>query len=52
VAPDAVHGLATGEWLVSDTGLPPLIVDGRMRLPKGNGIGFALAGKRGGGAST
>ena len=21
VAPDAVHGLATGEWLVSDTGL-------------------------------
>ena len=51
VAPDAVHGLATGDWLVSDTGLPPLIVDGRMQLPKGNGIGFALAGKRGGSAS-
>ena len=51
VAPDAVHGLATGDWLVSDTGVPPRIVDGRMQLPKGNGIGFALDGKRGGSAS-
>ena len=45
VAPDAVHGLATGEWLASDTGLPPRIIDGRMLLPKGNGIGFAVAGE-------
>jgi O-succinylbenzoate synthase len=52
VAPDAVHGLATGDWLISDTGLPPRIVDGRMQLPKGNGIGFAMTGKRGGSAST
>ena len=51
VAPDAVHGLATGDWLLSDTGVPPRIVDGRMQLPKGNGIGFALDGKRGGSAS-
>ncbi len=51
VAPDAVHGLATGDWLVSDTGLPPRIVAARMQLPTGNGIGFALDGKRGGGAS-
>jgi len=42
VAPDAVHGLATGDWLVSDVGLPPLIVDARMQLPKGNGIGFVM----------
>ena len=45
VSPDAVHGLATGEWLASDTGLQPRIIDGRMRLPKGNGIGFAVAGE-------
>jgi O-succinylbenzoate synthase len=45
VSPDAVHGLATGEWLASDTGLPPRIIDGRMQLPKGNGIGFAVAGE-------
>ncbi len=42
VAPDAVHGLATVDWLASDTGPTPLIVAGRMRLPKGNGIGFAM----------
>ena len=45
VAPNAVHGLATSEWLASNVGLPPLIVDGRMQLPKGNGIGFAVAGE-------
>ena len=45
VAPDAVHGLATADWFAGDTGLPPPVVDGRMRLPKGNGIGFALQGK-------
>lgn len=45
VAPDAVHGLATADWLASDAGLSPPIVEGRMQLPKGNGIGFALEGK-------
>ena len=45
VAPDAVHGLATADWLASDTSLSPPIVDGRIALPKGNGSGFALEGK-------
>jgi len=45
VAPDAVHGLATADWLASDTGLSPPILNGRMPLPKGNGIGFTLEGK-------
>jgi len=52
VAPDAVHGLATGEWLASDVGLAPPIIEGRMQLPKGNGIGFALAGERSGSVSV
>ncbi len=42
VAPGAVHGLATADWLASDTGLSPPVVDGRMRLPNGGGIGFAM----------
>ena len=46
VAPDAVHGLATGDWFASDTGPSPRVVDGWMRLPKGNGVGFAMEGKR------
>lgn len=46
VAPDAVHGLATGDWLASDTGLSPPVVDGWMRLPEGDGIGFSMEGKR------
>jgi len=41
VAPDAVHGLATADSFAVDTGLTPPIVDGRVQLPKGNGIGFA-----------
>jgi O-succinylbenzoate synthase len=45
VAPDAVHGLATADWLASDIGLSPPVIDGRMRLPKGNGIGYAMEGK-------
>jgi hypothetical protein len=52
VAPDAVHGLATGEWLASDVGHLPLIVEGRMQLPSGNGIGFALAWEHFGGVAT
>ncbi len=50
VAPDAVHGLATGDWLVDDVGLRPPVVDGRMRLPERNGIGFAMAATRCGSA--
>ena len=42
VAPDAVHGLATADWFAGDTGLSPPIVDGRMQLFNGNGIGFAI----------
>jgi O-succinylbenzoate synthase len=42
VAPEAVHGLATSNWLASDTGPTPPIVDGRVRLPEGSGIGFAI----------
>ena len=41
VAPDAVHGLATADWFVSDTGPAPPVVGGRMLLLQGNGIGFA-----------
>ena len=44
VAPDAVHGLATADWLASDTGPTPPIIDGRVRLPEGNGIGFTING--------
>ena len=42
VAPEAVHGLATGDWLAGDAGLRPRIVDGRMRLPAGDGVGFMI----------
>ncbi|HQU77929.1 MAG TPA: o-succinylbenzoate synthase [Azonexus sp.] len=44
VAPDAVHGLATADWLASDTGPSPPVADGRLQLPKGNGFGFAMEG--------
>lgn len=40
VAPDAVHGLATADWLAEDTGTPPVIVDGRLQLPIAPGLGF------------
>jgi o-succinylbenzoate synthase len=40
VAPDAVHGLATADWLASDTGTPPAIVGGRLQLPTAAGLGF------------
>ena len=52
VAPDAVHGLATADWLAGDTGLSPPVVDGWMRLPKGHGIGFVMAGEIRGGVAT
>ena len=50
VAPDAVHGLATGDWLLGDVGLRPPVVDGKIRLPESNGIGFAMAATRCGSA--
>lgn len=40
VAPDAVHGLATADWLAEDTGHPPAIVGGRLQLPNAPGLGF------------
>lgn len=40
VAPDAVHGLATADWLAADTGPTPVIVGGRLQLPTAPGLGF------------
>lgn len=40
VAPTAIHGLATAEWFASDTGEPPPIANGRLKLPDAAGLGF------------
>lgn len=40
VAPDAVHGLATAEWLAADTGTAPPIVGGHLHQPAAPGLGF------------
>lgn len=40
VAPDAVHGLATAEWLAADTGPAPVIISSRLQLPTAPGLGF------------
>jgi hypothetical protein len=40
VAPEAVHGLATADWLAADTGPVPLIKDGRLKLATAAGLGF------------
>jgi O-succinylbenzoate synthase len=40
VAPNACHGLATSDWLSENTGTTPLIENGRLILPKKNGLGF------------
>jgi o-succinylbenzoate synthase len=40
VAPEAVHGLATADWLTADTGPAPAIVGGRLQLPTVAGLGF------------
>jgi len=40
IAPGATHGLATGEWLSSDTGKPPSLRNGQLVLPGIAGIGF------------
>lgn len=41
VAPGACHGLATGALFVRDTGSPPAVAGGRLRLPDSPGIGFS-----------
>ena len=38
---DAAHGLATGELLAADLGVFPRVVDGRLTLSSGPGLGFA-----------
>jgi O-succinylbenzoate synthase len=40
VAPDAVHGLATADWLAADTGPMPVIISSRLQLPTAPGLGF------------
>lgn len=40
VAPAGIHGLATSDCFADDTGAPPTIVDGWLRLPSVSGIGF------------
>ena len=41
IAPEACHGLATAGLFATDTGQPPELAGGRMRIPKGPGLGFA-----------
>ncbi len=43
VAPEASHGLATADWFATNTGTPPAIVSGRLQLPQGHGLGFAMS---------
>ena len=40
VAPKAVHGLATADWLAEDTGTPPAIVAGHLQFSTVSGLGF------------
>jgi O-succinylbenzoate synthase len=42
IGPKACHGLATADWLASDTGQAPAIRDARMMLPQTPGLGFTL----------
>ena len=51
VAPEAVHGLATGDWFARDVAIHPPAVNGRMQLPQGAGIGFAMVGEFCGGVA-
>lgn len=44
VAPEAVHGLATAEWLAGDTGERMMLAGGRLMLPAAAGTGFRWAG--------
>lgn len=40
IAPLSTHGLASADWFAHDTGLPPVIENGQMLIPKQPGIGF------------
>lgn len=37
------HGLGTAGWFVADTGTPPVIANGHLRLPDSPGLGFVPA---------
>ena len=41
IAPQSVHGLATGDWFSEDTGEPVLIKNGKLALPNKPGLGFS-----------
>jgi o-succinylbenzoate synthase len=38
--PALAHGLATSCWLAADTGTPPPVAGGRLRLPAATGLAF------------
>lgn len=40
IAPHQTHGLATANWLAEDTGIVPLVSQGRLTLPRGAGLAF------------
>jgi O-succinylbenzoate synthase len=42
IAPQSIHGLATGEWFSEDTGEPLMIRNGQLTLPTKAGLGFSF----------
>jgi len=44
IAPTAIHGLATNQWFVLNTGTEPEIRHGHLTMPAKPGIGFTFAG--------
>ena len=40
LAPFSTHGLASADWFVHDTGLPPVMANGQIFIPHKPGIGF------------
>ena len=40
IAPQSVHGLATGEWFANDTGGALVVKNGQLVLPNQPGLGF------------
>jgi O-succinylbenzoate synthase len=47
IAPQSVHGLATGDWFSEDTGEPLIIKNGQLILPTQAGLGFSFNEKTG-----